>query len=263
MKNLLRSLCSRLPGGGERGQALVLFAAGLAAFCGFVGMSIDVGHVMATRTDLQKSADAAAMAGSQDLPSTSTALSVANSYVSSNSTGGTTAASVVFSQTYAANDTIQVTTTRYVNYTFLKAIGMSGMSVNAKAKVRVGDYVGGAGLVPWGFIASNNNNSTLLQNPCYLGQVNGVPTFKQNQPCTIKQGAGSNAGGDFGALSLGARAPQPTATTSPTVRRVSTRRATRSRAKPATWWARPARASATGSADPRPLAALATRAVTS
>lgn len=203
MKNLLRSLCSRLPGGGERGQALVLFAAGLAAFCGFVGMSIDVGHVMATRTDLQKSADAAAMAGSQDLPSTSTALPVANSYVSSNSTGGTTAASVVFSQTYAANDTIQVTTTRYVNYTFLKAIGMSGMSVNAKAKVRVGDYVGGAGLVPWGFIASNNNNSTLLQNPCYLGQVNGVPTFKQNQPCTIKQGAGSNAGGDFGALSLG------------------------------------------------------------
>ena len=202
MKNLLRSLCSRLPGGSERGQALVLFAGGLAVFCGFVGMSIDIGHVWATRTDLQKSADAAAMAGSQDLPTTSTALSVANSYVASNSTGGTTAA-VVFSQTYAANDTIQVTTTRHVDYTFLRAVGLTGTDVTATAKVRVGNYVGGAGLVPWGFIASNTNNSTLLQNPCYLGQVNGVPTFKQNTQCTIKQGAGSNAGGDFGALTLG------------------------------------------------------------
>ena len=202
MKNLLRSLCSRLPGGSERGQALVLFAGGIAVFCGFVGMSIDIGHVWATRTDLQKSADAAAMAGSQDLPTTSTALSVANSYVASNSTGGTTAA-VVFSQTYAANDTIQVTTRRHVNYTFLRAVGLTGTDVTATAKVRVGNYVGGAGLVPWGFIASNTNNSTLLQNPCYLGQVNGIPTFKQNTQCTLKYGAGSNSGGDFGALTLG------------------------------------------------------------
>ena len=203
MKNLLRSLCSRLPGGSERGQALVLFAGGLAVFCGFVGMSIDIGHVWATRTDLQKSADAAAMAGSQDLPTTSTALSVANSYVASNSTGGTTAA-VVFSQTYAANDTIQVTTTRHVDYTFLRAVGLTGTDVTATAKVRVGNYVGGAGIVPWGFIASNTNNSTLLQNPCYVGKdAAGLPTFKQNTQCTLKYGAGSNSGGDFGALSLG------------------------------------------------------------
>jgi Putative Flp pilus-assembly TadE/G-like len=46
----------------EAGQALVLFVAGLVAFIGIVGLSIDVGHKMWARTDQQKAADAAAIA---------------------------------------------------------------------------------------------------------------------------------------------------------------------------------------------------------
>ena len=186
----------------EGGQVLVLFALMLAGLCGFVGLAVDVGQLVATRTDLQKSADAAAFAGGQDLPSVSVATSAANTYVANNSKSGTTAV-VVISQAAAASDTIRVTTTRYVNYSFLKVLGMNGANVSASATVRAGTYVGGAGLVPWGFIASNNNNSTLLQNNCYLGQVNGIPQFKQNQQCTLKYGAGSNSGGDFGSLALG------------------------------------------------------------
>src|SRR5438046_9426396 len=65
----------------ERGQALILFGAALVAICGFVGMSIDVGQLVFTRTDLQKIADASAMAGSQDLPgSTGNATTSANLY---------------------------------------------------------------------------------------------------------------------------------------------------------------------------------------
>lgn len=188
---------------GEGGQAVVLFAAGLVVMCAMVGMAIDFGHVYYTRTDLQKVADAAVFAGAQDLPSQGAATTSANNFVASNGSAGTTA-TVTIQQTYSANDTIAVTATRHVDFTFLKVIGMSGKDVSASAKARIGYYVGGAGLLPWGFVASNDSNSTLLQNPCYLGNdAFGVPQFKQNQSCTIKYGAGSSSGGDFGALSLG------------------------------------------------------------
>jgi len=184
----------------ERGSVLVMFALGMSGFLGLVGMSVDIGRLVYQRTDLQKVADAAALAAAQDLPDTDAATATVNSYVAKN--GGATA-TIVFSNTYSANDTITVTATRDISYWFLRFVGMTGASPHASAKTRAGVYVGGSGLVPWGLIASNNYNSKLLQNACYLGQVNGVPTFKQNTQCVLKYGAGTNSGGDFGALSLG------------------------------------------------------------
>lgn len=182
----------------ESGQMLVLMGAGLAAFVALVGLSVDVGQVVFTRTDLQKVADAAAFAGAQDLPSSSSATTNANNYVGLNASN--TAAAVVISQTYNANDTIQVTATRKVDYAFLRVVGLKGKTVSAKAKVRVGTYNGGSGIVPWGLVASSNKD--FLGNSCFNGMVAGVPTFKQNQKCILKYGAGSNSGGDFGALAL-------------------------------------------------------------
>lgn len=46
----------------EHGQSLVLFALGLVAFAGLVGLSIDVGNMVWARTDQQKAADAAVLA---------------------------------------------------------------------------------------------------------------------------------------------------------------------------------------------------------
>lgn len=45
------------------GQVLVLFAAGLVAFCGLAAMSIDVGRLTVERRSLQNTADAASLAG--------------------------------------------------------------------------------------------------------------------------------------------------------------------------------------------------------
>lgn len=58
----------------ERGQALILFALSLAVLLGFAAMSIDVGLILHRRTDIQKAADAAALAGAQELPSGGAAL---------------------------------------------------------------------------------------------------------------------------------------------------------------------------------------------
>jgi hypothetical protein len=151
---------------------------------------------------LQKTADAAAFAAAQNLPTTSAATSKANEFVSLNTSGATS--DVSFGYSGSSANSVTVKATRHVDYTFMKVLGLLGSDVSAKATVKVGLYNGGAGLVPWGLIASNNNNSSLLQNSCYLGiEPNGNVKFKQNQSCTLKEGAGSNAGGDFGALSLG------------------------------------------------------------
>ncbi len=93
-------------------------------------------------------------------------------------------------------------TEKRVDFHFLGVLGLDGTDVSAKATVQIASYGGGNGLVPFGLVASNDSNSTLLQNSCFNGWENGEPTFKQNMACTMKFGAGSNSGGDFGALSL-------------------------------------------------------------
>ena len=186
---------------GEQGQVLYMFITGLVVLLGLVGMSVDVGSMVFTRTDLQKAADAAAFAASQDLPNTGAAQTAAENYVAINA-GGDASADVTFQQVGISVDTVTVETQKRVNFHFLKVLGMDGTDVSAKATVQIASYAGGNGLVPFGLVASNDSNSTLLQNSCFNGWQNGEPTFKQNMACTMKFGAGSNSGGDFGALSL-------------------------------------------------------------
>ncbi|MBA4181894.1 MAG: hypothetical protein C0506_14990, partial [Anaerolinea sp.] len=133
---MLRSIHERMNvARGERGQMLVMFAAGLAAFLGLVGMSVDIGRVVYTRTDLQKVADAAALAGSQDLPNSATAATAsANAFVTAN---GGSAATVTVSTTGQANDTITVQASKAVSYQFLKFVGLSGATPTAQASVQV------------------------------------------------------------------------------------------------------------------------------
>lgn len=131
----LRSLHSR-----EHGQALVLFAGGLAGLLGLVGIAIDIGHLVYTKTDLQKVADAAALAGAQDLNSTPegkmAAETSAQLYAQKNGLGSCPVGSCVVvtaSQGGTKYDTITVTASRWVGYDFLKVIGLDGATPAAKA----------------------------------------------------------------------------------------------------------------------------------
>jgi Flp pilus assembly protein TadG len=129
----------------EHGQALVLFAAGLAGFCGLVGMSVDIGHVASEKAGLQRTADAAALAGAQDLaqgtPNTSAATASATSYLQTN-LGNPAAGSYTASITFPAPDTIEVTVSRPVDYTFLRVIGLNGANPSATARVKVKPVTG-------------------------------------------------------------------------------------------------------------------------
>jgi Flp pilus assembly protein TadG len=114
----------------------VLFAAGLAGFLGIVGLSVDVGRMMFTRTDMQRVADAAALAGAQALPDATTTNSVAQSYVSKNGDAGTTATVAITAEVSSSNDTVKVTAKRHIDHFFLKFVGVSSADISASAKVR-------------------------------------------------------------------------------------------------------------------------------
>ncbi len=68
----------------ERGQILPIVALALVALLGISAFAIDVGYAFYAKRQLQSAADAAALAGAQDLPSISTAKATAATYASAN-----------------------------------------------------------------------------------------------------------------------------------------------------------------------------------
>jgi Flp pilus assembly protein TadG len=206
----------------EDGQALILFTAGLVLFCGLVGMSIDVGQIVFTRTDVQKIADASSLAGSQDLPgSTTNAQTSADQYASKNGASSTV---VTFG---SSNTTITVKATRHVDYTFLKVLGMSGRDVSASAtakatQINITGYSWTAPAVApfviWGGAQLHTSPADNKQGCTYHTCVGNSYTFWSNQwlkdsgtPIApswtaansnnfkgdVQHGAGSNEIGDF------------------------------------------------------------------
>lgn len=124
----------------ERGQSLVLFAAALAGLLGLVGMSVDVGRLVYTKTNLQNAADAAALAGSQDLDGTSAkdaaAKASADAYLAGNGAGGAPCRPNC-ATINSAHDTVTVTVDKSVPYAFLRAVGLSSGQVSATAQAKM------------------------------------------------------------------------------------------------------------------------------
>lgn len=161
---------------GQAGSALLLFALMLPVLLGFVGLAVDFGVEVGARRKAQNAADAAALAGVVNLPSSSsTACSNAQSYLATNgpytlmtscpvgapstpcpptSSGPT---SITICQTYTAGDTILVTISQSVTLSFLKVLGFSSGTVLATA-----------GAVEAGIVGCNTFDSTTNPNSsCY------------------------------------------------------------------------------------------------
>jgi hypothetical protein len=67
----------------ERGQVIVLVVVMLVVLLGFAALVVDVGYAYYAHRSLQASADAAALAGAQELPNSAAAIAMAQSYSSS------------------------------------------------------------------------------------------------------------------------------------------------------------------------------------
>jgi hypothetical protein len=122
----------------ERGQAIVLMTLSLVVIMGMAALVLDVGNWYHTKRRLQGTADAAALAGAQLLPSDSSgAQSQALAYANKNG-GDVAGANITVTSTVLSNDTISVRARRTDPGIFSGILGIAGADIDARAKARVG-----------------------------------------------------------------------------------------------------------------------------
>ena len=122
----------------QSGQAFVLTVLMITALLGMAALVVDLGSWFRAHRELQATADAAALAGAQELPgSTGNANAFAVQYAHKN-TQGLTAVNVTFSSTLEPNDTIHVHVKKPAPGFFSKLFGIDSVDEGGKASAQVG-----------------------------------------------------------------------------------------------------------------------------
>jgi len=127
----------------QKGAAAAIVGIALPVMLGMGALVIDVGNLYLNKTQVSAAADAAVLAGAQELPKDpAAAQSIAYEYAARNGKDGDQAQATVSGTN---NDTMQVTITRNVPLIFAPVlnIGSSAVSATATAQVSV------AASVPW------------------------------------------------------------------------------------------------------------------
>lgn len=164
----------------EDGQAMLLTVLFVVVLVGAVALTIDFGAWYREQRQAQATADAAALAGAQALPTDpATALSLTEQYAASNG-GGVAPTDISFRSDFEPSDTVVVHATRTSPSFFAKVFSFGDVTVHASAAARasVPDQVWGA--AP---IVVNKNHPDLSGGGCpcfhaettiFLGKM-GVP----------------------------------------------------------------------------------------
>ena len=122
----------------QSGQVFVLVVLFLTALMGLAALVIDLGSWFRAHRQLQATADAAALAGAQELPSsTGDARSYAIAYANDN-TDDLQSIEVTFSTKVEQNDTIHVKVKKPAPGFFSKVFGIDSVDEGARASARVG-----------------------------------------------------------------------------------------------------------------------------
>jgi hypothetical protein len=166
---------------GQSGQATVLSLVFLTVLLGMAALVLDVGSWYRADRATQSTADAAALAGAQALPdSTSQAASLASSYADKNGGG---LDSVGFSSQYGPNDTISVEVKRPASGVFTALFGISSVTVGSKASARTALISQAKYVAP---IVVKNTHPELLGTagcPCFgPGNVTTIPLARNGAP---------------------------------------------------------------------------------
>lgn len=172
----------------ENGVVAIFVAVALVALIGIVAYVIDTGSLYQTRRSMQKSADAAALAGAQELPgSPDNAVQVAISYAGMH--GDIISSSDVdIESTFVANDTIRVTVSDPDKATFFAGIfGINSAPVEASATAMVGSPREYRGLVPWYLVEDDwvpGADYSLYENKTgsvsFNGESTGGDVYREN-----------------------------------------------------------------------------------
>jgi Flp pilus assembly protein TadG len=124
---------------GEGGQAIVFMVFALLTIVGMAAIVVDGGRWFQAQRHLQTAADAAALAGAQDLPNTSTASASATSYAQTNWSGISATPSFPSDSPCVANACIDVAAVTSAPGTLAKIYGsiFSNVTVRAHARAMV------------------------------------------------------------------------------------------------------------------------------
>jgi hypothetical protein len=166
----------------ERGQALVIFALGASILLTFTALTTDVGLILHERRELQKTADAAALAGAQELPDSQVLASTnAQEWAHRNGIDFSEGDDVQIS---VSDDQLEVVVKvkREASFLFGRVIGLTSVDVHATATARVGSPASLSGVLPFGVLESAIN-------------YDGLPT-------TIKYDANEPTNGNFGPIRI-------------------------------------------------------------
>ncbi len=187
--------------GPKRGQILLVTALGIVATIGIAGLAVDVGELWKTRRQMQTAADAAAIAGANDLAvqDTTDVVNDARNAAGTNgfANGGTTAfsdsaisvtvTSPPTSGTYSGNsNAVMVTVAENQPTQFLRLLGYSSIPVSASS---TGLTVTGGSCIysldPTGFGAMTIAGTSTVSSSC------GLYDDSNNSSALIASGGGA------------------------------------------------------------------------
>jgi Putative Flp pilus-assembly TadE/G-like len=162
----------------QRGQSLVITILFLTVLAGMSAIVLDFGAWYRADRKLQANADAAALAGAQELPaSTGAATAMAVDYANTND-GGVEAGNVKFRRTVVDNDTIEVTAERPSPGFFTKLFGRDSVMVRARAVAQVGT----PSSARWAAPIAVDEKHPMLQCKCYGDNYPTVIDFFKTGP---------------------------------------------------------------------------------
>jgi Flp pilus assembly protein TadG len=174
----------------DRGQAMVLTVLFTTVLLGLAAIVVDLGSWFRQHRNLQATADAAALAGAQALPTdTGQANTLATKYANKNQSG-LAGMSVSFSSQITSNDTIKVRVQKPAEGFFSKVFGVDTVDEGASATARV------AGMKSALYVAPIVVNQL---HPMLAGS--GCPCFGPTNQTTIPVSS-TGAPGAFGLLNL-------------------------------------------------------------
>ncbi|MFC4737268.1 pilus assembly protein TadG-related protein [Bacillus daqingensis] len=161
----------------ESGSVLVMTGFSMLLILLLLGLVIDGGNMYVTKSHLQKTANAAALSGAQEIPASETAVkNVVEEIIGShNETGSLLAADV-------SGNELQVRLGRSVPLFFGSLFGQEAMTLEVEAKAGIDPIASGIGAVP-------------------LGINESIPLV-YGQEYELKVDSGDSEAGNFGVLAL-------------------------------------------------------------
>ena len=157
----------RSPVGNELGQAVVATVLFLTVLLGMAAMVVDVGGAYLVQRKLQASADAAALAGAQELPQTAAATALAREFSAEDArkneyehVSGVTSGITTFCRAGSSCspvNAIAVTQTASVATNFARVFGLDTFTVHARGVAQIQ-----SGATPWAIFAYDSDCGSLV-----------------------------------------------------------------------------------------------------